>query len=269
MFTSPAKKEEPREIKIPKVNEYKLDNGDYEYVSSTDNFVPENKQDIMDIIYTILNSGWKEFTFYCPTEYETCVDDVTSITNNVHPFNSFKTIETNYTTSGEISLIIHKLYSDEEIKEINDKVKKVIDENIKDNMSEEDRIKTIHDYIINNTKYDDEKISGVTKEKSNNAYGALIDGYAICSGYTDAMAIFLDELEIRNIKVSSTNHIWNLVYVNGSWKNLDLTFDDPITDTGEDVLNYDYFLVDTNVLSEKDKTGQHNYDKDVFVEANM
>jgi len=278
-FVAPAKKTENKEIKIPESNEYKLSFGEYEYVQLTDNFVPDSKQDILNIVYTTLNSGWDSFTFYCPESYTTCVDDVTSITNNnetlsninnyVHPYNSFKTIETNYSTSGEVTLNIHKLYSDTSIKLVNEKVDEIYNSLINDGMSERDKIKTIHDYIINNTEYDDEKIDGVTKLYSNSARGVLLDGYGICSGYTDAMAIFLNKMGIQNIKVSSQKHIWNLVFIEGKWQNLDLTFDDPTPspDNGEDILIDDYFLIDTKTMQEIDTSGQHYFDEDIFKEA--
>lgn len=278
VFTEPIKQSNVKKITIPKNNEYKTFNGNYSYVQDTNKFIPKEKQDIMNIIYTVLNSGWDTFTFYCPKEYEECIDDVTSITNNneilsnvnnyVHPYNSFKTIETNYTTSGEVTLVVHKLYNEEMIDVLNLKVDEIFEKNIYDNMNDRDKIKIIHDYIINNAKYDSEKISGVTRDNSNNAYGVLIDGYGICSGYTDAMALFLNKMNIPNIKVSSDKHIWNLVLIDGKWLNLDLTFDDPVTDTGEDVLNEDYFLIDTETMIKQDKTNQHNYNKEVFTEAN-
>ena len=277
VFSEPAKQNTIKKVKVPKNNEYKIFSGEYSYVQDTNNFIPNEKQDIMNIIYTFLNSGWETFTFYCPKEYDTCIDDVTSITNNneilsninnyVHPYNSFKTIETNYTTSGEVTLISHKLYTEEMIEVLNLKVEEVYNKLINENMTDREKIKVIHDYIINNSKYDSEKISGVIKNNSNNAYGVLMDGYGICSGYTDAMALFLNKLNIPNIKVSSEKHIWNLVFIDGEWLNLDLTFDDPVTDTGEDVLSDDYFLIDTNTMLELDKTNQHNFDDNVFVEA--
>ena len=265
-----------REIKIPEVNEYKTFEGKYSYVSDTDNFVPENKQDILNIIYTTLNSGWEEFTFYCPEEYKECIDEVVDITNDdvtlsningfVHPFNSFKSIETAYNTQGKITLNVHKLYTDEMIDEINKVVDKIYVEQINSSMSDEEKIRVIHDYIINNSKYDNDRISGITKYNSNTAYGNLIEGYGICSGYTDAMAIFLDKMKIPNYKISSDKHIWNLVYINGKWLNLDLTFDDPVTNTGEDVLHHDYFLITTDELLKLDKV-EHTFNKDVFKEA--
>lgn len=277
-FKEPAKTTTVKQVVVPKDNAYKIFAGEYGYVQNTNKFIPSEKQDIMNIIYTFLNSGWDSFTFYCPKEYDNCVNDVTSITNDnkllsninnyVHPFNSFKTIETNYTTSGEITLVAHKLYNEDMIKELNEKVDEITEKNIYDTMTDKEKVKTIHDYIINNTKYDTEKISGVTRNNSNNAYGVLIDGYGICSGYTDAMALFLNKMNIQNIKVSSEKHIWNLVYIDGEWKNLDLTFDDPVYDPPQDVLSEDYFLIDSETMIEQDKTNQHDYDKQIFVEAN-
>ena len=262
-------------INIPKSNEYK--NGTtYSYVKEVNNYIPSNKDDIKNIVYTILNNGFSEFTFYCPTSYESCIDDVTQITNDeeqlsninnfVNPFNSFKTIETTYSSNGEINLVVHKLYDNDTINLINDKVDEIISEVTNDTMNQTEKIKAIHDYIINNTKYDSEKIGGVTKYKSNTAYGTLTQGYAICSGYSDTMAIFLDKLGIENYKIASTKHVWNLVKVDGSWKHLHLTFDDPVTSSGEDMLLSDYFLIDTQTLKNKDNV-EHYFDENIYVEA--
>ena len=265
-----------KEIEVPEVNEYKTFEGKYSYVSDTDNFVPETRQDILNIIYTTLNSGWEEFTFYCPEEYKECIDEVVDITNDdvtlsningfVHPFNSFKSIETAYNTQGKVTLNVHKLYSDEMINEINKVVDKIYVEQINSSMSDEEKIRVIHDYIINNSKYDNDRINGITKYNSNTAYGNLIEGYGICSGYTDSMAIFLDRMKIPNYKISSDKHIWNLVYINGKWLNLDLTFDDPVTNTGEDILQHDYFLISTDELLKLDKS-EHTFNEEVFKEA--
>ncbi len=263
-------------INIPKSNEYKKNGTTYSYVKEVNNYIPSNKDDIKNIVYTILNNGFSEFTFYCPTSYESCIDDVTQITNDeeqlsninnfVNPFNSFKTIETTYSSNGEINLVVHKLYDNDTINLINDKVDEIISEVTNDTMNQTEKIKAIHDYIINNTKYDSEKIGGVTKYKSNTAYGTLTQGYAICSGYSDTMAIFLDKLGIENYKIASTKHVWNLVKVDGSWKHLDLTFDDPVTSSGEDMLLSDYFLIDTQTLKNKDNV-EHYFDENIYVEA--
>lgn len=263
-------------IEIPKTNEYKISNTNYEYIQDTNDFVPKNRQDLLNIIYTTLNSGWNEFTFYCPEEYLYCIDEVINITNDnvllsningfVHPYNSFKSIETSYNNKGKITLNIYKSYTDDQINIINKKVDEIYYNLINTSMSDTDKIKTIHDYIINNSKYDNDRINGITKYNSNTAYGNLIEGYGICSGYTDAMAIFLNKMGIKNYKISSENHIWNLVYIDGKWVNLDLTFDDPVVTPPKDVLSHDYFLIDTDTLLNLDKD-EHIFDSNVFQEA--
>ena len=141
-----------------------------------------------------------------------------------------------------------------------------IKELIPSDMPTQDKIKTIHDYIINNTKYDKLKNDNIndTTYKSNTAYGVLIEGYGICSGYSDTMAIFLNKLDIKNYKISNNTHIWNLVYVNGKWVHLDTTWDDPISEFNE---NRDtYFLISYDELKKlDDKT--HIFDKNVYQEA--
>ena len=84
-------------------NEYKKDY-DFLFVERNDEYVPYSINDIQNIFFSVINNGWEEFTFYCPTEYEDCVKDVqtisgndillTDINNYAAPFNSFTSIET-------------------------------------------------------------------------------------------------------------------------------------------------------------------------------
>lgn len=270
------------EVLIKEANIYEKDNN-WEFVQETEDFSPENKQDILNIFYTALNRGWDELTFYCPNDYETCLDDVSDITsdqnvlsyinNFVSTYNSYNKIRVNMNSFGRVNIEIQKIYSDEMISQINNKIDEIYTQIINDSMSDEDKIKVIHDYIINNTIYDNERSeqikSGVVIDSvhtSNTAYGPLFKGKAICGGYTDAMALFLDKMGIPNYKVASERHIWNVVYIDGTWKHLDLTWDDPVVDTGENILTYNYFLITTTDLESKDDA-QHNFDKAIFSEA--
>ena len=61
------------------------------------------------------------------------------------------------------------------------------------------------------------------------------------------MSIFLNKLGIENYKISNKTHIWNLVHINGVWRHLDSTWDDPVSNN-----NYNrdtYFLITTEELS--------------------
>lgn len=257
-------------------NKYSATKTNYKFVELTYDFDLKNIKQLNNIYFTVINSGMTDFTFYCNKNYENCIDDVNYISNNqkllshinnyVPVYNNFKNIETEFDNLGKINIKIVPTYNSKQEKEIEAKVEEIIKNNITDDMTDEAKIKAIHDYIIKNTKYDSDRSDNkVTKYASDTAYGALIEGYAICGGYADSMKIFLDKFGIPNFKVSSENHIWNAVYVNNEWKHLDLTWDDPVTSTGEEILEYDYFLITTKELLELEKE-QHIFDTEIYPE---
>ena len=133
-------------------------------------------------------------------------------------------------------------------------------------MELEDKVLKIHDYIINNTKYDEDRINGIIKYKSNIAYGPLIENYGICGGYADAMALFLNKWNIPNYKVASSTHVWNAIYINEQWLHLDLTWDDPVSeDRSIDTLLHKFYLIDTRTLEDYEIT-DHDFNKTVYRE---
>lgn len=260
-----------------KFNEYSKKTN-YEYVQITNDLTVNKKEEIKNIFYTILDSGVKSFSFYCDTEYKECDNDIktffndkdilSNINNFVHPYNSFKNIRISVTNYGKITLDISHLYNQDEITIINDQIDTFIKENINDTMTTNDKIKVFHDYIINNTKFDTAIENSLDRLNSSSytAYGLLIDHLAICGGYTDTMAIYLNKLNIKNYRISTTEHVWNLVNLDNSWLNLDVTWDDPVTSDGSDMLMYDYYLISTSDMLNKDTT-QHNFNQDVYIEA--
>lgn len=266
---------EEKEVTLTASNDYTRDY-DFNYVKRTDDFTPSNYQDLLNIYYTVLNSGKEEFSFYCTDEYSGCINDVDSLANNqkvlstinnfVHPFNSFRHLETSYDDYGKVTLKIEHIYSNNDIKLIEAKVEEIEKEIWNSSMSNEDKIKEAHNYIINNSKYDkDRSDNNIVKYKSDTAYGSLLEGYSLCGGYTDAMELFLEDMGIKSYKISSENHVWNAVNLNNAWYHLDLTWDDPITTDGSDILEYNFFLITTSELSELEGE-QHNYDKNVYSE---
>lgn len=272
--------EDKKEVIIFPGNEYTKDK-DYIFVKRSDDYIPYSYQDLVDIIYSALNNSWETFTFYCPNEYTDCLNDIKRITlddtllshlnNFVHPYNSFSNIKTSYDETGEITLEITRLYSDEHINAINQKVSEITNSIITKEMTLEDKLLAIHDYIINHTKYDKTRNdNGESQYSSNTAYGTLLEGYAICGGYADAMAIFLYNLGIDNYKIASEKHVWNAVYIDGKWSHLDLTWDDPLSSDGKDNLFHTYFLVTDDELFSIDEGSEdiinHTYNKAIYLE---
>ena len=277
-------------VVLSQSNEYKKDE-DFLFVQNSDDFIPLSYSDLLNIFYTITNSGYNNFTFYCPSEYKDCLNDVAEISNDpetltyinnfVHPYNSFSNIQTIISESGEVNVTISYLYTNEEIEKINAKVDEIYNSIINDSMTSYDKIKTIHDYIINHSKYDVERnTNSNSKYMSYKAYGPLIEGYATCSGYTDAMALFLQKMEIKNFKISTelmqdevSGHVWNAVYLDESWLHLDLTWDDPVSESGMDYLQHKYFLISTSDLEATDKgeviVKEHLFNKRIYPEMKI
>ena len=266
---------EQKEVVLTANNDYSRDYS-FNFVSLTDDFSPKNYQDLLNIYFTILNSGEDEFSFYCQDDYKECLTDVDNLANDqktlsainnfVHPFNSFKHLETTYDDYGKVTLKIDHIYNSSEIKLINAKVKEIEKEIWNNTMSDEEKIKQAHNYIINNSKYDkDRSDNNIVNYKSDTAYGTLLEGYSLCGGYTDAMELFLEDLNIKSYKIASENHVWNAVNLNNTWYHLDLTWDDPITNDGSDILEYNFFLITTPELEEIENE-QHNYDKTIYSE---
>ena len=267
------------DIIVQEDNEYFKDEN-WNYVQLTSDFSPKNKQDIMNIFYTALSKGWNEVTYYCADEYENCISDTEDITNDnyilsninnfVATYNSYNKIDLSYNSIGRVNITFERIYTKQQIEAINNKIDLIINDIITNDMNNVEKIKAVHDYIINTTEYDKERASIIKSGNQNNllhpsntAYGVLFYGKAICGGYTDAMALFLDKLGFKNYKIASTSHVWNAVLVDGEWKHLDLTWDDPITNTGQNLLEYNFFLVNDEELNNKN-TGQHNYDKTIY-----
>ena len=253
---------------------------DFKYFQEIDEFTPKSYDDIVDIFYTTLDNGWEEFTFYCHVDYEECLDDLSSLShdekfltemnNFVHPYNSYTTIRTVYDDTGEVTIKVDKLYSNEEIIKIDQDIDKLMNEHLSDDMTMEEKIQKMHDIIINNTKYD--KVRADTNQSNYDSAritGLLYDHYAICSGYTDAMAVILSKLGVKNFKVASNDHIWNALQLDGKWYHLDLTWDDPISSSGKDILLHTYFLIDDTELTKlnmKESMGEHTYNRNIYLE---
>ena len=247
----------------------------YKTVSETDNFEPHSIDDIKKIYYTVLNNGWDTFTFYCPYEYKSCVDDVKMIANSTHdtfislinnyvsPLNSYKRYNTVIIDDNKVVLTIEKLYTDEEIKELNN----YLDEYFKVNSFNTTKatkkdIEKIHDFLIDKITYDVnyEKTSEITD--SNKATGALFNGIALCSGYSDAFGLFLDRINVPNFKINSDEHEWTMVYYDNEWKHIDITWDDDEVNKNN---NRNFFLINTAELFKKD-TEEHNFNNNTYLE---
>ena len=115
------------------------------------------------------------------------------------------------------------------------------------------------------TEYDYHNyLSNTVPEESFNLYRLLVKNKAVCNGYAEAMVYLLNRIGIEAIYIPSLpamNHAWNKVKVDGTWYNMDATWDDPVPDR-QGKIGYQYFLVSDSQLS---KT--HDWDNEGLPQA--
>ena len=70
-----------------------------------------------------------------------------------------------------------------------------------------------------------------TSLKKHSLYDAAVLNTAVCDGYAKIGYELLSRKFGRenNILVANTDHIWNMLRLNGNWYHIDFTFNDPVT----------------------------------------
>lgn len=115
----------------------------------------------------------------------------------------------------------------------------------------------VHDYLCENIVYDKALYeAGGFDTPIVTAYGALMEGKTVCSGYTQAFALLMRELgydggaEFTNYGTLSgfEGHTWNYVELDGEYYYFDVTWDD--RDMEEMPIAYEYFGLTTEELKE-------------------
>ena len=128
-----------------------------------------------------------------------------------------------------------------------------INDYIRPDMSDFEKEIQIIKYLVATTNYDVEELKNESHQinDSYKAYGALVNHKAVCSGYAKAFDLLAKKCGLSTIVVTGTAinsdsqngaHAWNQVYLDGEWYNVDVTFEDPITnvilDAGQLFNNY-------------------------------
>lgn len=185
------------------------------------------------------------------SNYDITLDDVTDLNNDLIDYypelyymNSFYY---EYTDQAVVSLQLNYLEDIEILKEKYDKLMMqadlIISSIITDEMTDYEKEKAIHDYIIETTRYDEQNLWPV---ESHTAYGALVNGVAVCDGYAESFDLLLKRVGIKSKLIYGTLdgelHAWNLVEINNNQYFVDVTSNDP-TNNDENYMNYTFFNV--------------------------
>ena len=108
------------------------------------------------------------------------------------------------------------------------KVEKILS-GIDDSMSDFEKELYIHDTLAGMIEY-------TQGTNTHNAYGALVEGKAVCEGYAESFQYLLHRAGIRSFIITGSsinpstgnpeNHAWNLVRIEGEYYHTDLTWND-------------------------------------------
>ena len=120
-------------------------------------------------------------------------------------------------------------------------------------LSEREKVKQIHDYIVRNVTYKD-----LEAPYSHESPGVIIYGIAVCEGIAKAFKYLSDRVKLNSLVIigdakddinhaqRATGHAWNIVYIDTVPYHIDVTFDYSITSGC--TTRYDYFLLsDTQI----------------------
>lgn len=117
-----------------------------------------------------------------------------------------------------------------------------------------EEIKIFHDYLALNTQYDEsadislKTNAGPVHSIPFSIYGAIIDKQAVSEAYALTMKELCDRNGITCVIVVGTMndeyHVWNKVYIDNKWYNLDVSADA----VGDKVVGYKYFCTTDEVF---------------------
>ena len=125
--------------------------------------------------------------------------------------------------------------------EIKQKVSDVIAQIITDDMTEQDKVVAINQYLCDTIVYDDAALANAEENDfmkvdeefydSFNAYGALMNGRCVCAGYSAAFRLLAEEAGLEAIVVTgfldgTLAHAWNKVKIDDEWYVVDTTNND-------------------------------------------
>ncbi|MBQ9044887.1 MAG: peptidase [Oscillospiraceae bacterium] len=113
-------------------------------------------------------------------------------------------------------------------------------------MTPPERERYIHDFILENVRYDK-----LEKPYSHEVKGPLTNGVGVCEGIAKTVKLLCDAVDLPCIIAISDRdrangekylHAWNIVTINGKRYHLDATFDNTLSKNG--VKRYDYYNLD-------------------------
>ena len=146
----------------------------------------------------------------------------------------------------EFDYIVRASKIDERNEKMEKVINKLLNENIIDGMTDYEKELAIHDALVKYVSYYSYKEINQIPTIKHTAYGALVEGEAVCDGYAKALKILLDRVGIENIIVNQIDeeiaHAWNVVKLDGEYYHVDAT-SDKLEEGGSEQVIHTYFNI--------------------------
>ena len=162
-----------------------------------------------------------------------------------------------FTSETQIDLYLQQM------RQAREEIYRALDEEYPNGASDYETVAFFNDYLVDNIEYDELVGTKLESPLVHTAYGALVNGVAVCDGYAYAMQYLLDGKGITNLVgagyIESNGeiggHAWSYVNLYGNWYGLDVTWNDPVFEdpnVPEDIkeqVKHNYLLVGGDLAS--------------------
>lgn len=213
----------------------------------------ETETEFMDLFYVLNRELMEEFTFKTalPMDVWTRYYNISYIINLEYFY--FSELLCSYVPGNNTYKLILKYENDlnklEKFQtEASEAADEVVSRILDENMTADERIKAIHDYLVLYCEYDYVNYTdGKIPVESLVAYGPLNAHIAVCQGYAAAFNMLCERAGIRSAAVNGISpaspeaHVWNMVLLDGDIFYVDVTRDDPVPDK-KGQISYKYYL---------------------------
>lgn len=129
--------------------------------------------------------------------------------------------------------------------------------------SDYEKIKSVTDVLTkhllyNHEEYESEMINELTidSQYTQSAYSVFVLDITVCTGFSMATELLLNDMGIDCMLVTSERHAWNMVRLGDQWYHVDNTWNNVENVVGM-FTKYDYFLRSDEGVKYKDTKGQH------------
>ncbi len=134
---------------------------------------------------------------------------------------------------------------------------------LKPEMDDYEKVKYLYEYLIVHTEYEQ------GAPDSQNICSVLLNGKSVCQGYAKTLQLLCQKAGLEAFlvtgQVGGQGHAWDLIRLDGEWYHVDPTWGDasylregesPLTAASSPAVNFDYFCVTTDQISQSHCLGE-------------